>query len=200
MFCHLKLSIKSSFNSTQIPLWWELCNHLIDQSCASIVADWFASCSDTRASWSVGVAMLHLACLIGREVKLSNLIPEIHTGLISNQSCTWKEGIIHCRGLALWPRQWPSWKHYLVVVVEQCAISPLAGQGKAAQACSAFLTPEHVHSDASFHPQHSVTFVSACYNAIITASGKISGASFPLDLVYRVCSQWKPCSINRNLI
>lgn len=166
-----------------IPLWWELCNHLIGQSCVSIVADRFASCSDTRAPWSVGVAMLHLACLIGCEVKPSNLIPEIHTGLTSNQSCTWKEGIIHCWGLALWPRQWPSWKHYFVVAVEQCASSPLAGQKKAARSCPAFLTLESMHSDASFHPQHSAIFVFACYNTSITTSGKISEAWLSLDLV-----------------
>lgn len=100
--------------------------------------DQFASRSDTRAPWSVIVATLHLACLTGCEVKPSNLIPEIHTGLTSNQSCTWKEGIIHCWGFAPWPRQWPSWKHYLVVAVEQCASSPHAVQRKAVQAFPAF--------------------------------------------------------------
>ena len=147
--------------------------------------DQFASRSDTRAPWSVIVATLHLACLTGCEVKPSNLIPEIHTGLTSNQSCTWKEGIIHCWGFAPWPRQWPSWKHYLVVAVEQCASSPHAVQRKAVQAFLPFLTIEHIHSDAWFNPSHSVPFliVSDCCIALITRSGKISGAWSPLHLV-----------------
>ena len=124
-----------------LSLWRGLCNHLRGRSCASIVADQFASCSDTRAPWSVSVAMLRLACLIGCEVKPSNLIPEIHTGLTSNQSCTWKDGIIHCWGLALRPQR-PSWGHFWVVAVEQSASSSLAEQRKAAQAYSAFFTLE----------------------------------------------------------
>lgn len=111
--------------------------HLIGHSCSSTVADWSASCSDTRP---LDQSLLHLAMLVDCEVKPSNLIPEIHTGLISSQSCTWKEGIIHCWGLALWPCQWPIWKpttrfiwctvYHSVTFVSACHNAPAAAVKK----------------------------------------------------------------------